>query len=438
MKIRTDFIGLLMTTSVVMSLFSACSSGSTVAPANSVSLLTVASGLASPITIASANDGTNRKFIVDQRGKIFILDANDILQPVPFLDVSEKLVSQYDERGLLGLAFHPDYAINGRFFIFYTAPKSAAVPADFDSQTHISEFRVLANDSSQADLGSERVILTIPKPQANHNGGTLAFGPDGFLYASIGDGGGGGDVGIGHTESLGNGQDKSQLLGKILRIDVDEGDPYSVPSDNPFVADSGTRGEIWAYGFRNPYRMSFDTEGEHRLFVADVGQNLLEEVDIVAGGGNYGWNIKEGTCCFDPNNPGTPPASCHSAGADGLPLLDPIVEYPHVDNQGGVSGVAVIGGYVYRGSEIAGLEGNYVFGDFNKGDVQANGSLFAATESADGAWTTRELAITGSSNGRIGMYVLGFGQDPEGEIYILGTTNTAQGSMEGRILKIQP
>ena len=406
---------------------------------NTVGLQLIASGLTSPVTMAIPNDSTNRKFIVDQAGKIYIIDANNNLLSTPFLDVSSKLVSltaSYDERGLLGLAFHPNYASNGRFFIFYTAPKGATVETDFDSETHISEFHVSNTDANQADPNSETILLVIPKPESNHNGGSLLFGPDGRLYISVGDGGAANDVGVGHTANLGNAQDKSKLLGKILRLDIDSGSPYVIPSDNPFVNITGVRGEIWAFGLRNPYRMSFDTGQDHRLFVADVGQNLYEEVDIVTGGGNYGWNIKEGNHCFDPNNANTPPATCASTGSDGETLKNPIIEYSHTDSSGNKFGSAVIGGYIYRGSAISGLAGNYIFGDLSTTFSTADGSLFAASESADGTWTYQQLTITGESSTRIGKFVKGFGQDKDGEIYILTSQNVGPSGTTGQVYKI--
>ncbi|PKL16131.1 MAG: hypothetical protein CVV49_17870 [Spirochaetae bacterium HGW-Spirochaetae-5] len=410
-----------------------------VSQVDTVGIQSVASGLTSPVTMVIPNDNTDRKFIVDQVGKIFVIDADNNLLSTPFLDVSNKLVTlmtTYDERGLLGMAFHPNYSINGRFFIFYNAPKGSDVPADYNSEIHVSEFKVSTNDPNKADPSSENILLTIPKPSFNHNGGTLVFGPDGMLYVSVGDGGASDDVGIGHTPTLGNGQDKSKLLGKILRIDIDSGTPYSIPSDNPFVNDSGAKGEIWAYGFRNPYRMSFDTGGDKRLFVADVGQNLYEEIDIGTSGGNYGWNIKEGKHCFDPNNANTPPATCTNTGIDGQTLLDPIIEYSHKDSLGNNFGIAVLGGYIYRGNAIPALVGNYIFGDLSTNLSTADGSIFAAYEKSASIWEFRQLKISGQSNLRIGRFILGFGQDNNGEIYIMTSQNVGPSGTTGQVYKI--
>ncbi len=401
----------------------------------------VAEGLASPITIISADDRTGRMFIVDQTGTIHILTRKGELLPTPFLDVRPRMVPlrpNFDERGLLGLAFHPDYRRNGRFFVYYSAPLRAGAPAGYDHTARIAEYRV-SSDRNVADPASERVILEIDKPQFNHNGGTLVFGKERYLYISIGDGGGGNDVGLGHVEDWyadnggGNGQDIEQnLLGNILRIDIDRGTPYGIPRDNPFV---GRRGldEIWAYGLRNPYRMSFDMKGR-RLFVGDAGQGLWEEVSIVERGGNYGWNVREGTHCFDAENNRVSPPDCPREEPDGTPLRDPIIEYAHV-SQGGL-GVTVIGGHVYRGDRIDELDGRYVFGDFSRSFFPANGSLFAASPERRGLWTIHELPIVNRPNGRLNHYVLGFGQDDEGEVYVgvrdvLGPTGTT-----GKVYKL--
>jgi glucose/arabinose dehydrogenase len=405
-----------------------------------IGLQLVAGGLVAPVKLVPAPDGTGRLFVVDQIGEIRLIDAAGALLPTSFLDVRARLVtldSSYDERGLLGLALHPGFASNGRFFVFYTAPRGGDLPAEFDSETHVSEFRV-SGDPNRADSASERLILRIGKPQSNHNGGDLAFGPDGFLYISVGDGGGANDSGAGHSPNLGNGQDLSTLLGKILRIDVNSGDPYGIPPDNPFVSRAGARPEIFAYGFRNPFRFSFDPGGSRRLFVADVGQNLFEEVDIVVAGGNYGWNIREGAHCFSTQNPSSPPESCASTGVDGAALIDPIVEYPHNDPAGGPQGLAVIGGHVYRGAAVTTLDGQYVLGDWSRGFFSAGGSLFAATEGLDGRWTLSEFTVAGAAGGRLGSFVLGFGQDVAGEVYVLTSHDSGPSGTTGRVLKLVP
>lgn len=412
-----------------------------------IGLELVAERLTSPLGMAVPPDGSGRLFVLDQIGLIRIIDAAGNLLPEPFLDLSDRMVSVgidfgggfvFDERGLLGMAFHPGYATNGRFFVFYTAPKDPNDPADFNSETHVSEFFVSAGDPDRADPESERILLEIDKPQFNHNGGQLAFGPDGYLYISVGDGGGGGDVGVGHTPGLGNAQDASNLLGTILRIDVDGGEPFGIPPDNPFVGDADVRSEIWAYGLRNPWRFSFDSGGSRRLFCGDAGQDLFEEVSIIQKGGNYGWNIREGLHCFDPNAPGTPPPQCPDTAAGGEPLLDPIIEYPHFDDQGDPVGIVVIGGFVYRGSAIPGLHGDYVFADFSTSFFAPDGTLFAAAETADGDWQMRELKVADRPNGRIGRFILGFGSDAQGELYVLTSGNLAPSGSTGQVYRIVP
>jgi len=395
-------------------------------PAVRVSLRLVAVGLAAPLAMVTPNDGTKRLFVVEQVGRIRVLE-NDVLMDGAFLDVTDQIVpldTQYDERGLLGLAFHPNFAANGRFFIVYNTPARDTSRADVDSILRLSEFHVSQTDASRADLASERVLLEVEKPQSNHNGGQLAFGSDGYLYFSIGDGGGVADSGAGHTPDIGNAQDKSSLLGKILRIDVDTRDPelpYAIPADNPFVSDPAARGEIFALGFRNPWKFSFDTDsgGRTRLFAGDVGQSIREEVDIVERGGNYGWRIREGTQCLDPENINIVPASCPDVDAAGAALISPMLDYSHG------TGRAVIGGYVYRGAAIDALRGEYVFGDFSASFLRADGRLFAARESVEGEWSFSEITISGNANGRINRFLYGFGLDADGELYAL-TNATAQ------------
>lgn len=428
---------------------------------DAVGLTLVASGLTSPLGMAVPPDGSNRLFILDQIGLIRIIDSNGNLLPTPFLDLRDRMVDVgidfgggvlFDERGLLGLAFHPNYGVNGRLFVFYTAPKGAQHPVFFDSETHVSEFRVSAGNANIGDPDSERIILILGKPQFNHNGGQLAFGPDGYLYISTGDGGGADDNWAGHaggsgetagdphpTDALGNGQDPASLLGKILRIDVNGQEPYGIPVDNPFVGQPPRRPEIWAYGLRNPWRFSFDTAAGNRLFCSDAGQNLFEEIDIITRGGNYGWNIKEGKHCFDQANPGSPGTQCPDVGADGEPLIDPIVEYPHSSAVAGQPvGIAAIGGFVYRGTAIPGLVGDYVFADWSTSFLEADGSLLAAEESAHGTWTMRELAIAGSDNSRLNKYVLGMGRDAGGELYVLTSDNAGPIGTTGAVYRIVP
>jgi len=413
----------------------------------------VADGLTSPVALVPSPDRTGRLFIVDQIGQIRILTANGKLLPTPFLDLRSKLIAldpSYDERGLLGLAFHPDYAVNGRFFVYYSIPLRPGAPAGFDHTNVLAELHVSATNPNRANLSSERDLLFDDHPQLNHNAGTLAFGPDGYLYVSIGDGGGANDVGLGHVQDWyaanagGNGQDVTHNLeGNLLRLDVDNGFPYTSPPDNPFVGRAG-RDEIYAYGFRNPYRFSFDLGGSHQLLVGDAGQDLWEEVDLVTKGGNYGWNVREGTHCFDAAHADDPQiSSCPSVvGAGhpdtGAPLLDPVIEYANADNPAGGLGHVVIGGYVYRGNAIPELRGRYVFGDWSRDEEEPDGRVFFATQRQNGLWQMRELWFTTTTSARLEHFVLGFGQDLRGEVYVLTTDEMGPSGTTGKIYKLVP
>jgi glucose/arabinose dehydrogenase len=419
-----------------------------------VGLRLVAEGFTSPVALVEAPDGSGRRFVVDQAGVIRIISAAGNLLPQPFLDLRSRIVPldpAFDERGVLGLAFHPGYAGNGRFFVYYSAPLRAGAPAGYDHTARVSEFRVSATDANRADPASERIVLEVDKPQFNHNGGTLLFGPrDGYLYMSIGDGGGADDVGLGHVEDWyaanagGNGQDIQQnLLGNILRIDVNGGAPYAVPADNPFTGTAGCADgcdEIWAYGFRNPYRMSFDLGGARDLFVGDAGQELWEEVSIAVKGGNFGWNVKEGTHCFSTDNPDESPPECpDTVGAPhpraGDPLIDPVIEYANHHQPGGL-GATVIGGHVYRGPALPQFFGDYVFGDWSREFEEPDGSLFVAKSRKKGLWHMEQLRIATSPTGRVGHYVLGFGQDLAGEMYVLTTDQTGPAGMTGKVYRL--
>ena len=398
----------------------------------------VAEGLTAPVYMVESPDGTGRLFVVDQAGLIRILTPEGTLLAEPFLDVRDRMVSigpGFDERGLLGLAFHPNYAENGRFFVYYSAPLRPGAPENWNHTSHISEFLV-SGDPDRADPASERLILQVDQPQFNHNGGTLVFGPhDGYLYISLGDGGGANDVGVGHTPGIGNAQDITNLLGSILRIDIDNGDPYGIPADNPFIGEIG-RDEIYAFGLRNPYRISFDL-GSGRLFAADAGQLLWEEVSIIDRGGNYGWNIKEGTHCFDPDNPLVSPADCPDVGPLlGDPLIDPLIEYANIRQPGGI-GTVVVGGFVYRGSTLPQLNGRYVFGDWSTSFAQPDGTLLAASSRPESRlWQIHELSVMDRPDGRLGHFVLGFGQDSSGDVYVLTSDSSSPTGETGRIYQL--
>jgi glucose/arabinose dehydrogenase len=333
-----------------------------------IALKLISDALDRPIYVTHAGD--DRLFVVEKVGKIVILRNN---QPSaePFLDISERVGASGSEQGLLSVAFHPQFAQNGYLYVNYT---------NRSGDTVISRFQ--ANGDS-ADPGSEAVLLEIDQPYPNHNGGLAMFGPDGYLYIGMGDGGSGGDP-------QGHGQNLKSLLGKLLRLDVDKGDPYGTPPDNPWPSGDQARPEVWAYGLRNPWRFSFDrTTGD--LYIADVGQNQYEEIDFQPadsrGGENYGWNKMEGQHCFRAN-------SCDNAG-----LVMPIAEYDHS------LGCSVTGGYVYRGAAFPRLQGLYFYGDY------CSGRVWALAQPSPGRWEQHELLRSSSR-------ISSFGEDQAGELYL--------------------
>jgi glucose/arabinose dehydrogenase len=408
----------------------------------------VADNLVSPVALDAPADNSKRLFIADQVGKIWIIQPDGTRGSSPFLDISSEMVtlsSGYDERGLLGLAFHPDFKTNGKFYIFYSALPNPGGPepgASWDNMVRVSEFKVNA-DGNQADMSSERVILEVDHPQFNHNGGTLAFGPDGYLYISIGDGGNKDDIGPGHVSDWyaanagGNGQDLySNLLGNILRIDVNSGNPYDIPSDNPFVG-TAAKGEIYAYGFRNPYRFSFDMGGSHQLIVGDAGQSLYEEIDMVTKGGNYGWNVKEGSHCFSTDNDLQERTSCPSTDSAGKPLIDPVIELVNAANpKGGGVAVTIVGGNVYRGDSLPSLQGHYIFGIFSQ-DGQANAKVYSATPAASGMWAYDQLKLK-SYQDNLGMFLKSIGQDQDGQVYLLTSGQMGPSGTTGKVFRLAP
>lgn len=362
-----------------------------------INLEQIAKNLKAPTVVTNANDGSGRLFVAEQTGLIKVID-NGVMQSKPFLDLTNKIVKLipvYDERGLLGVAFHPNFINNHRFYVYYTAPTNVS---GFDHQNIIAEYQISGDDPNAADPTSERIIMSINHPQFNHCGGQLAFGPDGYLYIGVGDGGGEGDP----NGVIGNGQNINTTLGKILRIDVDQGDPYSVPADNPFVGVDG-QDEIYAYGFRNPFRFSFDmTTG--RLFVGDVGQDLWEEIDIVEKGGNYGWRIMEGNHLFDPT-------LASYLGINISTLAPPIYDYSHY------VGHTVIGGVVYRGTIYPSLVGKYVYGDWSATYFQPRGKLYYLNEDTPTIWSHKEFRFTNDKP--LNLRIMSIGTDESGEIYVL-------------------
>jgi len=329
----------------------------------------------SPVEYTYANDGTNRVFVVEQEGRIRVFDNNPAATSTQtYLDI-RKNVGYGGEMGLLGLAFHPKFKENGFFFVNYTKNNPR--------ETVVSRFKASSTDASQVDPKSEVILFKFKQPYSNHNGGKVLFGPDGYLYVSTGDGGSGGDP-------QNNGQDRSSWLGKILRVDVNSTQKgnYGIPADNPFANNKeGLREEIYAYGLRNPWRVSFDEKGQ--LWAGDVGQNEIEEVDIVTKGGNYGWRIKEGKEDYNDKNNPTPKN-----------LIGPIWEYSHRNGD-----VSITGGLVYRGQQIPALRGKYVYADY------ASGRVWALTQNGTKTATNQEVVERAGS-------ISAFGEDQKHEMYL--------------------
>jgi glucose/arabinose dehydrogenase len=343
------------------------------AATGSYHLVEVVTGLQRPLYVTSAGDNSGRLFVVEQDGRIRVVQDGKLLDQ-PFLDISDQVSRDDAERGLLGLAFHPKYSTNGLFFINYT---------DTKGDTVVASYGVSAGDSNQADPQQMAIIITVDQPFPNHNAGQLAFGPDGDLYIGLGDGGSAGDP-------HGNAQNPAVLLGKMLRLDVNRGTPYRIPPDNPFIHNSAFAPEIWALGLRNPWRYSFD-RATGDLYIADVGQEKWEEVDFQPankGGENYGWNAFEGSHPYS--------AATHLT----QPSVQPVVEYSHAD------GCSITGGYVYRGQALPGLQGSYLFGDY------CSGTIWTTRRDAVGSWQTTLLMNSGRQ-------ISSFGEDQQGELYVV-------------------
>ncbi len=334
---------------------------------------TLATGLEKLTDLKEAPDGSGRLMVVEQVGLIHVMNKTGALDPEPYLDIRDRVGSRGSEQGLLGLAFHPQYQQNGFFFVNYTDQNGDTVIARFTG----------APGTVKVDPGTQKVLLRVDQPFPNHNGGGLAFGKDGFLYIGLGDGGSAGDPNN-------NAQSLNTFLGKLLRIDVNSGDPYGIPADNPFAKGGGSP-EIWAYGLRNPWRFAFDSATQD-LYIADVGQNKWEEIDFLAAGSpagqNFGWKFREGANAYA----GSPPA--------GLKLVDPVWQYDHGQ------GCSVSGGGVYRGKRVPELEGNYIYGDY------CTGTVWGLKRDASGKWQNQELFKTGVS-------ISAFAEDLSGDFYLL-------------------
>jgi glucose/arabinose dehydrogenase len=335
-----------------------------------LTLQPVVKGLKEPTFVTGPSDGSKRLFVLEREGRVRVADADGKLQSTPFLDLSDD-TSTSTEEGLLGLAFDPNFTQNGYVYVDHTAN---------DASVQVTRYTVSPNNSDQADPSSATTIMSIPKRSRYHNGGTLEFGPDGYLY-----------IGVGDDEASEQAQLLTSLYGKILRIDVDSALPYAIPPSNPFVSQPGARGEIWSYGFRNPWRFTFD-RATGDLWTGDVGDAKWEEVDMQPaasnGGENYGWPFLEGTECMDESH-------CHDAG-----LVAPLVTYGHNMT------CAIIGGYTYRGQAVPGLQGQYLFGDL------CTGGVFTLVGGSDAGWRRVELGFQP-------IKISSFGEDPSGEVYVV-------------------
>lgn len=390
-------------------------------------------GLNQPVAMVQTPDG--RIFVAEQWGRIRVVTPDGELLGEPLLDIRHLIVDQipdFDERGLLGLALHPDFANNGKFYVAYSGHKDPQGRLNellwYDHNNVIAEYTISGENKNLADRFSGRVISSIAWPQFNHNGHWIDFGPDGMLYVSVGDGGYANDWGIGHNVRTGNGQDVTTVLGSIMRIDPEtgeaaEGNPDLGPDADP---------RIWAYGLRNAWRCSFDMGGDNALFCADVGQNSYEEVNVVEAGDNLGWRRMEANHCFNYLEPDNHPESCDTAG-----LKMPILEYENCTARPqNCKGISITGGYVYRGGHEP-WQGKYIFGDWSKQFGAYDGQIFIGTESENGSWTM-ETAEVINMDGNI-PYVLSFAQDNDGEVYALTSVTTGPaGGAQDTIYKVVP
>jgi glucose/arabinose dehydrogenase len=368
----------------------------------------VVEGIQAPTSMVFPEIG--KAWITEQTGKIRLI-KDDKLTDVIVIDLKSKMLkvnSGYEERGLLNITLHPKFSSNGKFYVFYSKPTTTMNPANnrkFDHTDVVAEYKMLPN-SDQADINSERIILSQDKPDGNHDGSGIVFGADGYLYVTFGDGGGQHD----QHGTIGNGQDMNTWLGKVLRINIDVDGTYSVPTDNPFVGKAGVKPEIWASGFRNPYRISLD-KASKQLFVGEVGQDTWEEVDILEKGANYGWRVVEGNHCHNP-----------ATGCSFVGYTAPITEYHHSE------GVSVIGGYVYNGKQVPAIKGKYIFGDWT-------GPIWYL-QKAGAKWLRGKVTI---KNFPAGGKITGWGEDQTGELYYLINSEAGPGPMgatTGSIYKI--
>lgn len=411
----------------------------------------VGEGLTAPIALASLGDDASRMLIGDQAGLIHLIGEGQSRKT--FLDLRPRMSGfnpGMDERGIVGLALHPDFKTNGKFYVAYSAPLRTVAPSDWNHTMRLSEFRVRVEASTDVIPSSERVVLEIDQPGWNHNSGRLAFGPDGFLYWSTGDGSAPNDIGKGHVPQ-GNAQFRYTLLGKMLRLDVDSRSPYGIPSDNPYADGVDGFPEIYAYGLRNPWGFSFDRGGNHDLILSDVGQDSWEELNIIRNGGNYGWRVREGFVPFVPKvkrgrDPRAAPGLLFpDSSPDGKPFVDPILVYKtsrRIGEHEGEFGVSITGGYVYRGTAIPELVGKYIFADWSKSMAFGNGILLSTDPSVGSGigarWIAQPLPFKGSPNGRVQGFVWSLGEDSEGELYVMTNGANLVSGTRGKVYKLVP
>ena len=419
--------------------------------ASNVELKLLATELTAPIHLEQIADGSGRMLVVQQDGLVKVMTPDGKVQAEPFLDLRSRMfpvANDFEERGLLGFALHPKFAQNGRFYVSYSAPLRDSAPQNWNHTRRVSEFTASVGSASPVDLATERVLITLDWPSRKHNGGALAFGPDGMLYIGFGDSGA--SHGIGKSviwdafsvpaEGLtwdDLAQDRQSLYGKILRIDIDRGFPgYAIPKGNPFNAAQG-RPEIWAWGFRNPYRIAFDQQGNGDFYVTAIAETLWEAAYKVHGPGNYGWPRIEATHCLNRLKPRQPPTQCERKGREGEALEMPVVEYAnmqvnHPDSKLGIQGVgtAITGAHMYRGKQLPSLRGQLIISDWSASFKQASGQLFVAHPAAQGKLWSMEKIM--QLEGRI----ISLAEDLEGEIYVLTHEGMGPFGNTGKVYKL--
>jgi len=428
-----------LTASVTLGIGLLIAGGTAQAEAVKVKLEPYVSGLNAPLAMVQP-PGDDRKFVIEQFGRVRVINAEGELEASPVLDIRNlitPLFADFDERGLLGIAFHPDFQENGKFYVSYSGHLDfdADLGKEFwwDHTNTVAEFTMSADDPNVADPNSIRILTATDWPQFNHNGHWIGFGPDDMLYISMGDVGYANDWGIGHNVTEGNGQDMTVPHGKILRIDVnaaENGKNYGIPSDNPFVGNDEVLPEIWASGLRNPWRCSFD-QGDGKLMCGDVQQNSYEEINVVGKGDNLGWRAMEATHCFDYTKPDEHPAVC-----DDEDFTMPVMEYNNCTAKpDGCKGISVTGGYVYRGEHEA-WQGNYIFGDWSKSFDRMQGQVFVGVPGESGQWEMMDTEVVGMEGDR--PYMLAFAQDTAGEVYALTSITTGPVGSLDTIYKVVP